>query len=130
MAQSSSHKSDVCGLFEACFTLLTVATVTYGTDVETFTAKKGQTDTLADLEPSDPLPVLIRATNGDSKDKLKSKVKISTVVQPSDMETFYTRYAEVCRAGMSALKKRDRKAHKNKAKKRKGAAADGKKPVR
>lgn len=43
-------------------------------------------------------------------------MKISTVVQPSELETFYARYAEVCKAGMTGLKKRDRKLKKAKAK--------------
>ncbi|KAL4808866.1 signal recognition particle, SRP14 subunit [Aspergillus unguis] len=78
------------------------------------------------IQPS----ILIRATDGntsapnpkthpESKDKSKkkeTKVKLSTVVQPQDLETFYTRYAEVCKAGMTGLKKRDRKLKKAKAK--------------
>ena len=101
--------------------------MTHGSDLEIYTGKKGQTDTLADLHPSTTLPILIRATNGDSKDKITSKVQLSTVVQPDDLAAFYTRYAEVCRAGMSALKKRDRSGRKKKAKKRKGAAGDAEK---
>ncbi|KAJ4291531.1 hypothetical protein N0V88_006128 [Collariella sp. IMI 366227] len=55
-----------------------------------------------------------------------SKVKLSTVVQPDELDAFYLRYAEVCRAGMGALKPRDRTKGKRKAKaakKRKGGAA-------
>lgn len=63
--------------------------------------------------------MLIRATNGKWKDEKKDKVKISTVVQPSELEGFYTRYAEVCKSGMSGLKKRDRSKRK---KTKKGAA--------
>jgi signal recognition particle subunit SRP14 len=63
-----------------------------------------------------PLPLLIRATNTKSKENRKHKVKIATVVQPDDIEDFYTRYAEVCRAGMTALKKRDRSKGKKKKK--------------
>ncbi|OJJ48703.1 hypothetical protein ASPZODRAFT_130816 [Penicilliopsis zonata CBS 506.65] len=85
------------------------------------------------VAPSRP-SILIRATDGNtsapnpkssanggvSKTKSKaSKVKISTVVAADELETFYTRYAEVCKAGMSGLKKRDRKRGKAK----KGAAA-------
>ncbi|EEH16958.2 hypothetical protein PABG_07045 [Paracoccidioides brasiliensis Pb03] len=54
-------------------------------------------------------PILIRATNGKHK---SSKAKVSTVVQPGDIEGFFGRYAEVCRAGMVGMKKRDRSARK------------------
>ena len=43
------------------------------------------------------------------------------------METFFGRYAEVCKAGMSSLKKRDRKKDKQRqaAKKKKRGGAGG-----
>jgi signal recognition particle subunit SRP14 len=67
--------------------------------------------------------VLVRATDGKSqgKDRTKNrqKVKLSTVVQPDDIEAFFARYAEVCKAGMQSLKKRDRS--KRKKTKKKGA---------
>lgn len=78
-----------------------------------------------DLHPPSPLPVLIRATDGNSqtqdRKKNKDKVKLSTVVQPDDMDAFYTRYADACKTGMASLKKRDRSKRK-KAKKGKKAA--------
>ena len=43
-----------------------------------------------------------------------TKVKFSTVVKTDELEAFYTRYAEVCKAGMTGLKKRDRKKAKGK----------------
>ena len=46
-------------------------------------------------------------------------MKLSTVVQPDELEAFFTRYAEVWKAGMSGLKKRDRSGRKAKAKKTK-----------
>ncbi|KAH6614758.1 signal recognition particle, SRP14 subunit [Chaetomium sp. MPI-SDFR-AT-0129] len=89
-----------------------------------------------ELHPSQPLPILIRATNGKSAKVAKpvpnkprndksGKIKLSTVVQPDELEGFYARYAEVCKAGMAALKPRDRTKTKRKAKakKRKGGAA-------
>lgn len=81
--------------------------------------------------------ILIRATDGNtsapnpkksnsnskstSKKRKKTdgttpKIKISTIVAPDEIEAFYARYAEVCKAGMSGLKKRDRKKAKTKAK--------------
>lgn len=63
--------------------------------------------------------MLIRATNGKSQENKVDKVKLSTIVQPDDLEGFYVRYAEVCKAGMSGLKKRDRSGRKAKEKKRK-----------
>ncbi|MCJ1297355.1 hypothetical protein MMC08_000141 [Hypocenomyce scalaris] len=84
-------------------------------------------DSFADLHPASPLPVLIRATNGKSKEHKKDKIKLATIVQPDDLERFFVRYAEVCRTGMQALKKRDRSGRKKgKAKKRKGGV-DGEK---
>ncbi|KAL6237663.1 signal recognition particle, SRP14 subunit [Aspergillus navahoensis] len=75
------------------------------------------------------LPILIRASDGNTnapnpkthpdikgKKTKETKVKISTVVQPGELEAFYARYAEVCKAGMTGLKKRDRKLKKAKAK--------------
>jgi len=69
------------------------------------------------VQPSAPLPILIRATNGKC-DKSK-KIKLSTLVEPSDLDLFYGRYAEVCKTGMGALKPRDRTKRKAKAKKKK-----------
>ncbi|KAL2819330.1 signal recognition particle, SRP14 subunit [Aspergillus cavernicola] len=84
-------------------------------------------------ESSSPAPpsILIRATDGNTnapnpkthpnlkdnkKKQRESKVKLLTVVQPHELETFYARYADVCKAGMTGLKKRDRKQKKAKAK--------------
>ncbi|KAL1962312.1 hypothetical protein VTN77DRAFT_9803 [Rasamsonia byssochlamydoides] len=74
-----------------------------------------------------PGSILIRATDGktsnpnpksggDSSKAKAAKVKISTIVAPNDLEAFYARYAEVCKAGMVGLKKRDRKKGKAKGK--------------
>ena len=78
-----------------------------------------------DLHPSKPLPIIIRATNGKSKDKKASKVKLSTIVEADALEGFFIKYAEICKLGMSGLKKRDRSKGKKKmkAKKKKGGAA-------
>lgn len=82
-------------------------------------------DPLWDLHPPNPLPIIVRATDGNSQSedrKKTEKLKLSTIVQPDDLEAFYTRYADVCKAGMQALKKRDRS-------KRKKAKAGKKKPT-
>lgn len=68
------------------------------------------------------MPVIVRASNGKSKRERAEKVKLSTIVQPQDLEDFYTRYADVCKAGMTALKPRDRSKKKAKAKKKKAAS--------
>ena len=97
------------------------------------TDAKIKDDPLWDLHPPEPLPLIVRATDGRStKDDLKTKnpdkVKLSTIVQPDDVEGFFARYAEVCKAGMQSLKKRDRsKRKKDKGKKKKGTAAEEKK---
>lgn len=76
-----------------------------------------------DLHPSEPQPILIRASNGKSKRDRGSKIKITTIVKSDELEGFYVRYADVCKAGMTALKPRDRSKKKAKAKKKKPAAA-------
>ncbi|KAL9018569.1 MAG: hypothetical protein Q9185_004171 [Variospora sp. 1 TL-2023] len=78
----------------------------------------------ADLAPSSPLPILIRASNGKSKEHRADKVKLSTIVRPDELDAFFARYAEVIRAGTTALKKRDRSGRKKATKaKRKGKGA-------
>ncbi|KAG9249152.1 signal recognition particle 14kD protein-domain-containing protein [Calycina marina] len=81
-----------------------------------------------DLNPAKPLPIIIRATNGKSKEKRAQKIKLSTIVEVAALEGFYARYAEVCKVGMSGLKKRDRSKAKEKLKakkKKQGAAGAG-----
>jgi signal recognition particle subunit SRP14 len=97
------------------------------------TAKKVPDDPLWDLHPPEPLPILVRATDGkstkdDRKTKNPNKVKLSTIVQPADIEGFFAKYAEVCKAGMQSLKKRDRsKRKKDKGKKKKAGTGDAEK---
>jgi signal recognition particle subunit SRP14 len=73
----------------------------------------------SDLSPASTLPVLFRVTDGKSKEHRSDKVKIATVVEPGDLDGFFVRYAEVCRAGMDALKKRDRSKGKKRKKDKK-----------
>ncbi|KAJ5930391.1 hypothetical protein N7466_005884 [Penicillium verhagenii] len=84
---------------------------------------------LIDSESNSPPSTLIRITDGNtsapnpkSSDKAgkvtkntSSKIKFSTVVKHDELEAFYTRYAELCKSGMTGMKKRDRK-RKTKAK--------------
>ncbi|KAL3426200.1 signal recognition particle 14kD protein [Phlyctema vagabunda] len=82
---------------------------------------------------SEPAPIIIRASNGKSKENRDKKVKLSTIVEVDALEAFFARYAEVCKSGMSSLKKRDRSKRKKetKAKKRKagnGVGEDAKRP--
>ncbi|KAL8774948.1 MAG: hypothetical protein Q9209_000427 [Squamulea sp. 1 TL-2023] len=79
-----------------------------------------------DLVLSSPLPVLIRASNGKSKENRKDKIKLSTIVQPEDLDGFFTKYAEIMKGGTAALKKRDRSGRKKATKaKKKGKGAGG-----
>jgi signal recognition particle subunit SRP14 len=80
---------------------------------------------LPDLHPAQPLPILIRATNGKSKEKRneKLKVKLSTVVEADALSVFFERYAELCKAGMVTLKPRDRSKRKGKARQKKKGGA-------
>lgn len=79
-------------------------------------------DPFPDLNPPKPLPILIRATNGKSKEKRKEKLKLSTVVEADALLVFFDKYAEICKAGMTTLKPRDRSKRKGKARKKKGGA--------
>ncbi|KAK5995791.1 hypothetical protein PT974_04209 [Cladobotryum mycophilum] len=79
-------------------------------------------DPFPDLHTGKPLPVLIHATDGKPKKERASKIKLVTVVEPHDLETFYLRYADICKAGMTALKPRDRSKKKAKAKKKKATS--------
>ena len=88
---------------------------------------KKLSDQLDDLHPTSPLPVLMRATNGKSKEKRKEKTKLSTVVQPEALEAFYARYADVCKSGMQGLRKRDRSGRKKAKAKRRKVGAEGEK---
>ncbi|KJZ72375.1 hypothetical protein HIM_08178 [Hirsutella minnesotensis 3608] len=97
---------------------LTQKRLTFNQDGASSTAD----DALSGLAPSGPLPVIIRASNGKSKRERSDKVKLSTIVEPQDLERFYVRYGEVCKAGMTALKPRDRSKKKAKARKKKTAS--------
>ncbi|KAK3941205.1 signal recognition particle subunit srp14 [Diplogelasinospora grovesii] len=90
-------------------------------------AKPTAENPFPELHPEKPLPLIIRATNGKSTTQAHTteKVKVSTIVQPADLEAFYSRYAEVCRAGMSALKPRDRTKRKAKARKKNKGGGGG-----
>ncbi|KAI2627496.1 signal recognition particle, SRP9/SRP14 subunit [Hypoxylon sp. NC1633] len=74
-----------------------------------------------DLHPPRPVPVLIRATNAKGRERRQDKIKLSTVVNPESLASFFERYADVCKSGMTTLKPRDRSKRKGKAKKKKGA---------
>ena len=93
--------------------------VTYNQDIPQPTPE----NPMPDLNPPSALPVLIRATNCKSKKNRAKKVKLSTVVNPGDLDAFYARYADTCKAGMTALKPRDRSKKKAKAKKKKSGPA-------
>jgi len=105
--------------------------VTFG-DISESALPTTSSDSFPDLQIPKPLPILIRATNGKSKEHKANKVKFSTVVEADILEAFFTKYAEVCKSGMVGLKKRDRSRGKKKmrAKKKKavqpGSSEDNK----
>jgi signal recognition particle subunit SRP14 len=110
----------------------------HGTDADIQSPDAKTQDPLWDEHPEHPLPIIIRASNSASKKftpgtekagikrKDKPRVKVSTVVQPEDLDAFYVKYAEACKAGMSALKKRDRSKRKKDKKKKKGGEGEKK----
>ncbi|KAK0277799.1 hypothetical protein LTR35_009635 [Friedmanniomyces endolithicus] len=118
---------------------LTQKRLTFGSSAPSSPTGKVPDDPLWDLHPPNPLPLIVRATDGKShkldkeggatakggigRTKNAEKVKLSTVVQPDDIEAFFTRYAEVCKGGMRGLRRRDRSKRKKKDKgKKKGLA--------
>ncbi|KAI5300762.1 hypothetical protein KEM56_002223 [Ascosphaera pollenicola] len=54
-------------------------------------------------------PILVRLSNGRKKNE---KSKASTLVAYEYLEGFYAKYAEICKEGMVAMKKRDRSGKK------------------
>lgn len=125
MALFFSFKNDVSGLkrFDL-MSSLTMLAVSYGIDVSSPPSAPSGTsaleDSFADLQPASPFPILIRATNGKSKDELGKKIKLSTIVHSDGLENFYQHYADVCKSGMHGLRKRDRAGRKKaKAKEKK-----------
>lgn len=103
--------------------------VSYGTEADenSSTTQTDHKKPFPDQTPSKPLPIIIRATNGKSKEGRDKRIKLSTIVEIDALEPFFTKYAEVCKLGMSGLKKRDRSKAKEKlkAKKRKQQGAAG-----
>jgi signal recognition particle subunit SRP14 len=65
----------------------------------------------------------VRATNGKSKKQQDKKIKLSTIVEAEALESFYAKYAEICKAGITTLKPRDRSKKKAKARKKKVTGA-------
>lgn len=106
---------------------LNLFTVTYDPTTPSTTPSKVADDPLWDTHPPNPLPIIVRATDGKTRNqekvKNKQKVKLSTVVQPDDLEAFFSRYAVLCKAEFQGLKKRDRSKRK---KAKKGKKGDGK----
>ncbi|KOS17631.1 Signal recognition particle 14 kDa protein [Escovopsis weberi] len=82
-------------------------------------------DPFPEQHPSAPLPVIVHATDGKGKKARAGKARLSTVVEPHDLEAFYLRYADICKAGMTALKPRDKSKKKAKAKKKKATGVTG-----
>jgi hypothetical protein len=120
--RNTSNAKKMCAnlLITSYVTHLTYRPVTW--TPETTTSTTPSIDDFSDLDISQPLPVIIHATDGKGKRAKTAKIKLSTVVQPDELEAFFARYADVCKSGMTgALKKRDRKGRK--AKKKKGGAA-------
>jgi signal recognition particle subunit SRP14 len=94
-----------------------LSVVTHGSELSSSKAlptESGALPSFGDQSLDLPFAVIFRASNGKSKPSRDEKIKIATVVQPDDLSSFYERYAEVCRAGMDALKKRDRSKVKKK----------------
>lgn len=76
-----------------------------------------------DGRTQNPKPSKETAKVSKNKKAAVPKSKVSTVVSPADLEAFFVRYADICKAGMGGLKKRDRSAKKKgKAKAKTGKA--------
>jgi signal recognition particle subunit SRP14 len=97
----------------------------YGQDTDVEASEPTIEQPFPDLNLSKPFPILIRATNGKSKEKRDKKIKLSTVVGVDALDGFFAKYAEVCKLGMSGLKKRDRSKQKEKLKAKKKKQGGG-----
>ncbi|KAK9367650.1 signal recognition particle 14kD protein-domain-containing protein [Lipomyces kononenkoae] len=75
---------------------------------------------LTDISNSDnkTYPLLFRASNG-ATDKSK-KIKYSTVVEADKLESFWKKYSDLVKGGVTGLKKKDKKKTKGKKKKASG----------
>ena len=108
--------------------------IIHGTDADIPSPSKIIDDPLWDTHPKHPLPVIVRASNSKSDKSNKAgidredkpKLKVSTIVQPEDLDAFYVKYAEACKAGMTSLKKRDRSKRKKDKKKKKAGEGEKK----
>lgn len=106
---------------------LTQKRLAFDTEGQPPSSDKVADDPLWDTHPEAPLPILIRANNNKSTKRSGTdredtkKTALSTIVEPGQLDAFYVRYAEACKAGMSSLKKRDRRGKKDKKKKKKTA---------
>lgn len=111
--------------------LANITSVTFDTGAPTASKEEPLADVAAllfnDDSPSSTYPVIIHATDGKSREprqdgkgyqarKDGQKMKLSTVVESDALDAFYARYAEICKAGMIALKPRDRTKNKRKTK--------------
>lgn len=117
------------------------SSVTFGTGASVPTKEDPSADITTLLSNDDSpsnttFPVIVHATDGKGHELRKDgkgyqvrkdgmKVKLSTVIDSDALDAFYARYAEICKAGMVALKPRDRTKNKRKTKgkKKKSAAA-------
>ena len=97
----------------------------YGEDTSVEASEPTVAQPFSDLNPSNPFPIIIRATNGKSKDHRGKKIKLSTIVNAGALDGFFAKYAEVCKLGMSGLKKRDRSKQKEKLKAKKKKQGGG-----
>jgi signal recognition particle subunit SRP14 len=97
----------------------------YGQDTDAEASEPTIEQPFPDLNLSKLFPILIRATNGKSKEKRDKKIKLSTVVGVDALDGFFAKYAEVCKLGMSGLKKRDRSKQKEKLKAKKKKQGGG-----
>ncbi|VBB81351.1 Putative protein of unknown function [Podospora comata] len=99
--------------------LLTQKRYSYDESAKETLSEQEHEETLT-TTPLPQAPILIRASNSKSKEARNEgkKVKLATIVQPDDLDSFYARYADVCKAGMSGLKPRDRTKRKAKEKAR------------
>ncbi|PMD42575.1 signal recognition particle, SRP9/SRP14 subunit [Hyaloscypha variabilis F] len=104
---------------------LTQKRMSYGEDTDLETSEPTIEQPFPDLSPSKPFPIIIRATNGKSKDRRDKKIKLSTIVEGGALDGFFAKYAEVCKLGMSGLKKRDRSKQKEKLKAKKKKQGGG-----
>lgn len=94
-----------------------------GEDVDMPAASTSTSNNNADEQSHKEYPCIIKATNGKSARKAAKKIKISTLVQPEDTDSFALAYGSILKTHFSLTMRKKAKKRKDKEKEKIGSAA-------